>query len=82
MYRYMAILASPLLKLVHRNARVRNVAEKMLRPFPGLKMYLQARLLYAHAARLPHSRTPLLRMGDRQQRIYEELERRLGANGK
>ncbi len=77
MYKYLAVLLFPLLRVVQRNARIRNLAEQMLRPFPGLKLYLQAKLLYANTARASHSRK--LHVGAQQQRIYEELTRRIKA---
>ena len=77
MYKFLAILVSPLLRIVQRNARIRNLVEQMLRLFPGLKLYLQAKLLYANTASA--SQSPALRMGAQQQRIYEELTHRIKA---
>lgn len=79
MYKYLAIVFSPLLAILHKNARARNVAEKILRLFPWLKPFL-ARLLYGKAVRFPHG--PSLKTGPQQQRIYEEIKRRLKAEVK
>lgn len=79
MFKYLAILLSPLLRVLERSALVRNMAEKVLRRFPGLKLYL-ATLLYGSAMRVLPGRT--LHMGPEQQRIHEELNRRLTAEKK
>lgn len=77
MKKYPAIIILPLLRFHQQNERIRNLAEKMLRPFPGLKLYLQNRLLYASSPRALYVRT--LHTGAEQQRICEELTRRLEA---
>ena len=76
MFRYLSILLSPLLRYLQQNARARKWADKLFRVFPGLKSFL-IKVLYGRDALFPHYRS--LTMGLQEQRIYEELTRRLEA---
>ncbi len=79
MYRYIAIVTAPLLRVIQRNARVRNRVDRILGRFPGLKLFLQSKLLYADNTRGARKKR-ILQTGAGQHRIYEELSRRIKAD--
>jgi len=66
----------PLFKTLEQSPRARRVAEKILRWFPGLKKQL-VKLLYANGSATSASLSQTLHTGHQQQRVYEELKRRL-----
>lgn len=74
LYRLSVRLLSPLFRRLQQSARARNIAERMLQPFPSVKTRL-VRMLYVHASADMPLQT--LDTGVEQQRIYEELHRRL-----
>lgn len=81
MFRYLSTLLSmvlsPLLKYLQQNVLARKWAEKLFRVSPGLKSFM-IKLLYGRDALFPRH----LSMGLQEQRIYEELIRRLDAESK